>query len=642
MVESFWERLEMTTDSGQIFLMGVVIAFCTGCGSVPPSHERQASTKRIAGSISLEPTDPKVKIAGPVTPEREVGVIPEMAVIRPPNPLLLKLPAMDEFLRMPLPKADPQRYRRWRKRGRIWVGQSHLSEAELIDDERLLLAMSSAEGTVRVYDRITRKLLGNHSIPGLERFGRGDLAAWPDTGHEPTFLFGKSDGLWLFSATNGEPLAHLDEMPVWQLRWSPDQHVLVSGLSEIKTQTSSLVFYKRLGLAGIERLATIPFAERVDAWDLSRDNRFLAVIYYPSNTLELIDLHAGTSLWRIPTPDFGGDVAISPDGRSIVMGGAGILLVNASDPTKRTLYTQFGNNVGRVRFSPSSDAIVTSSYDGRVRIFAYDSSARRLELIKTLAHAGSANVYELQFFNNGDGLISTSGDKTIRYWGDPSAPKHNAVKMLEPIQNANSAPHERASLSNSEAMTKTVVPQPTALTEEERRAQLAQVHATPRHRPEMLDAPPQPSRIKPGRYACRVSTGYKLRDCLVEKTPSGHTILEVGKGNLIGMRGVLYDDGKVVRFEGWPTDARPFGCFSCQERCFISPDTCGCTPKPMERIIGCLRQPLHAVFKKSGRNWKGVVIYRDYYDEHIPIEIPPSSVTQKNGIDRFEVFLKPL
>ena len=55
-------------------------------------------------------------------------------------------------------------------------------------------------------------------------------------------------------------------------------------------------------------------------------------------------------------------------------------------------------------------------------------------------------------------------------------------------------------------------------------------------------------------------------------------MLEVGKGNLIGMRGVLYNDGEVVRFEGWPTDLRPFGCFSCQERCFIQPDSCACQP----------------------------------------------------------------
>jgi WD40 repeat protein len=361
--------------------------------------------------VAPEPPEPGPPERPPEPPEPG----PEPA--EPENPLALELPAYEGFARLPLPEADPARYKRWRQRGRIQVGQSHLSYADLADGERLLLAMSSAEGTVRVYERATRKLLGNHAIPGFGRFDRGDVVAWPGTGHEPLFLFGKQDGLWLFSASSGEAVAQLDTTPVWQLRWSPDQRVLVADLSRISTQTSQLTFFHRTGPRELTKLAAIEFSERVDAWDLSRDNRYLVVIYYPSDTLELIDLHTGQALWRIPTPEFGGDVALSPDGRAVAMGGAGLLLVDVADPSKRTLYTRFGNNIGRVRFSPSGDAIVTSSYDGRVRIFGYQLGPPRLKLLKTLSHAGSSNVYELRFFDGGKRLLSTSGDKSIRYWG---------------------------------------------------------------------------------------------------------------------------------------------------------------------------------------------------------------------------------
>jgi len=174
----------------------------------------------------------------------------------------------------------------------------------------------------------------------------------------------------------------------------------------------------------------------------------------------------------------------------------------------------------------------------------------------------------------------------------------------------------------------------------ERRAALEALYATPRHRPAELDGPARPCRIAPGDYACRVSEGYKLRDCVVERLPSGHVMLEVMKGNLLELRGVLYDDGPVVRFEGWPTAARPFKCFHCQERCFLDPSACHCTPAQIERTASCLGQPVHAVLKGRGRTWNGVVIWRDYYDAAVHAGIPPRNVVFEDGLDRFKVLLK--
>jgi WD40 repeat protein len=355
--------------------------------------------------VESDPEQP----ANPLEPDKSTA---------PENPRALKLPIDPEYLGIGLPPVDPGRYRKWKQKGRIRVGQTHLSSAALTGrGDSVLLAMSGAEATVRVYERESRRLLANHAIPGYGQFDRGDLTGWPDPSGEALFLFGKADGLWLFHAGSGEPLARLDETPVWQLRWSPDERILVAGLSRIPGQTSDLTFFHRTGPRTLEQLGTIAFGERVDGWALTRDNRYLVVIFYPSDTVELIDLHTGESRWRSSAPKFHGDVAISPDGRTVAVGGESLLLLDVGDPSRRVYFAEFGNNIGRVLFSPSGDAVVTSSYDGRVRIFEHDISAQRIKLVKKLKHAGQSNVYELLFHDGGVGLISTSGDRTIRYWG---------------------------------------------------------------------------------------------------------------------------------------------------------------------------------------------------------------------------------
>jgi WD40 repeat protein len=396
-----------------------LVAVCQGCGSGAEQSPRgEPGPVRIAGPV--EPSGegaPGPEIAGMPEPTGNPPV-ETPAIAEPANPRALELPIDERFLGLGIPPADPSRYRKWRQLGRIRVGQTHLSHAALTGSGgRILLAMSTAEATVRVYDRESRRLLANHQIPGYARFDRGDIAGWPHDNGDPMFLFGKADGLWLFHCGSGDALAKLDEIPAWQLRWSPDGQILVAGVSDIGTQTSTLKFFRATAPAGLTGLGSIDFDERVDAWSLSRDNRYLAVIFYPSDTVELIDLRTGESLFRVPAPEFAGDVALSPDGRLVAVGGQDLRLIDAGDPSRRAIHAEFGNNIGRVRFSPSGDAVITSSYDGRVRVFGIGQRGPRLSLLKTLKHAGSSNVYELLFVDGGVGLISTSGDKTIRFWG---------------------------------------------------------------------------------------------------------------------------------------------------------------------------------------------------------------------------------
>lgn len=122
-------------------------------------------------------------------------------------------------------------------------------------------------------------------------------------------------------------------------------------------------------------------------------------------------------------------------------------------------------------------------------------------------------------------------------------------------------------------------------------------------------------RTEQGLY--RIDTLYKLRECRVERTESGHTLLEFAPDNLLGLKGVLYDDGAVVRFEGWLTE-----------------------PSSIVGCPGCERQPLHAVFRRGGGGWQGLLTFRNYYTPHVPPEPPAPDATIEAAIDRFPVLLQ--
>lgn len=156
-------------------------------------------------------------------------------------------------------------------------------------------------------------------------------------------------------------------------------------------------------------------------------------------------------------------------------------------------------------------------------------------------------------------------------------------------------------------------PEQTADTPEARRAELSAIDSAPRHQPSALTEPARPSRIKAGIYRCSVGDGYKLRECRVEKDADGRTLLEIGAGNLVSARGVVWDDGAASRFEGWLTDQRPFGCFSCQDRCYINPGSCGCDPAPLAVAKACVAQPVSILLNGAGNQFTGKLSYSHFY-----------------------------
>jgi hypothetical protein len=131
----------------------------------------------------------------------------------------------------------------------------------------------------------------------------------------------------------------------------------------------------------------------------------------------------------------------------------------------------------------------------------------------------------------------------------------------------------------------------------------ASAHDAPNHPPE----PPLP----PGEYLCRVSSEYKNKPCTVE-LKDGKLLLVAKEGGLFGFEGTVTKQDPFILVTAHHTDRRPFGCYSCAERC-AKPGSCMCDEVPPEASSECLAQPLYIVLRSTGRDtWSGSVVVRNY------------------------------
>lgn len=514
----------------------------------------------------------------------------------------LKLPESKAFVNQSLPPAQPERYKRWRETYRLLVNQGYLYVAASLGAGRNLLVKSDDEATVRVYEKKSKKLVGNYPL-GQTQFDGTPVLPWipahsSTVENEDSFLLGTKQGLSLHDATTGHLQKQLSAESFDLLSWSADGQILGARVRIKGNGGSDLVFFQRTGPDQISALGRLNFGERVDAWDLSRDNRLLALSYYPSKTVEVIDLHEDITLIQLVGPNYAGSLSFSPDGRALAIGGQGLLLVDLASPQRRAYYSYFGNNINSVRFSPSGDAIATSSYDGRIRLFTYALSPASLNLIQTLRHTGTANVYSIEFSPDGSELMSASGDQSVRRFGAP--------------------PSSPAS-SHSQASFHTLAEWRTLLPAEEQKEPPVIVPSMKdgHYWPPSLDAEARPSRIKPGKYACKITSLYRLRDCTVTLNEQGHSLLEFAGDNLFGLKGVLYDDGAVTRYEAWLTE--PSSLYDCE---------------------GCEKQPIQGVFRGSGNTFSGLLLLRNVYDDRSAPPVPAGDIKFEEANDRMPLSLQ--
>lgn len=564
---------------------------------------QKAAKEPIAQPSSETETGPETSANQTVSDTSELSSEPPPDA--PPSRFLLQLASDAGFLDRSLGAVHEGRYRTFREKKQIQVGHGYLYSAEVLADGTSLLVASGEERSVRIYERESGRLRLTVPIAFAADFEASALG-WPelDSKGAPAFLTASSRGIALISARDGSELALLDGEPADSLRFSPDQRILISRTSRVPQQTSVLRFYER-DRSELRLVGSLSFEERVDGAALSRDNRLLALSHYPADDLRVIDLASGTDVLRVPAPRYAGSVDFSPDGRFVAIGGEGLLVVDLLNPDRRAYYDALHNNINTVQFSPSGDALVISAYDGRLRILSLrselpgegESSRLSLRLEKELRHSGSANVYGFSFDADGSGLVSASGDRTVRWFrgaapgSDSESPRHfrslAAWRELAPPDASRSSPP-----------------------------------APPRFHDGILivpaaEAPPRPTRLAPGSYDCKITKLYRMRDCTVERLPSGHTWLRFEPGNLFSLAGIVYDDGDVIRFEGSLTE--PSSVMDCRD---------------------CEKQPVLGVLRGKGDHLEGMLVFRTYYDPMVSPELPEKNIVIEEANGRFPIELK--
>lgn len=511
----------------------------------------------------------------------------------------IHLSADPAFTAAPLPTPGPP-IERFREQSRITVGKGYLHDVVPLPGD-LVATVSGDEATLRVYDTKSKRLALNHPVPGFSRFKTGGIVAWP--GSRPEVVAAGNEGILLIDAKSGAVRSTLSPLAAQHIRWSPDERFLVATTSDISTQTSVVTFFERGDGAELRLVGSVPFRERVDALDLTRDNRLLALVHYPSNTVRVLDLgDRSRELFRIQAPRYAADCAFSPNGRWLAVGGEGVFLVDLLNPNRRALYSYVYNNVGRVHFSPSGDTLLASAYDGRIRalsIHGPDAQGLRLELLTELSHGGGANVYGFSMTADGRSLVSSSGDQTIRTFAaspGPQAPIHR------------DGTSERFYDLGEWAKRDAAAQEP--LVGVDLGGMQGDTYLSP-----AFTSAARPSRIQPGHYDCKVTRLYKLRPCRVERDSEGRTILTFEEG-LLHLRGVLYDDGPIVRYEASLLDAK--SVIACE---------------------GCTRQPLEGIFRGERGSYEGLLTFRTMYDPYSSPPRPPANVKIEEASDRFPMVL---
>lgn len=385
----------------------------SGNGSVRRQPPYRVQPSQAANSNVPPPTatDPRVTALAPLPPEPNTTVAADAA-------LRVQLPFDREALRGELPIGSVANYGAWVQLARVDVGLGYLDTLEPVNLGQWMLVRSDEQALVFMYDNHSHRSIAKWPVAVAGTDGSGVLLAWPDRpGREPCFLSAGTNGIALYNAVSGRVMKQLTTSPVGQAQWSQDGNVLVVVNSNVDTQTSELSFYRRGSDLELELVATLATSERVDAWDLSRDNRFLARGFYPSGAVTIVDLHSGAERLRVNAPGHASSIEFSPDERFLAIGGEGVVVVDLTQPRRRAEYSHFYNNVSEVEYSPSGDVLAVASYDGRVRLLRYLPKVNAIELVHTLRHDRQANVYDLRFIDSGATLVSSSGDRSIRYWG---------------------------------------------------------------------------------------------------------------------------------------------------------------------------------------------------------------------------------
>lgn len=314
---------------------------------------------------------------------------------------------------------SPPNYASFHQLRSLTVGQSHLSTADLSDDARFVMVASEMHAAARLYSTETGKLVAEHVLPGDDSLATPSLALWPQSA-EPRLVVGHAAGLQLVAPLT-QQTSPLSDAPVAALQFSRDGRVLGTTRALGSARGMALSLFEATLDQRLLPWLDLECSERIEGWSLSPNREQLAVTFYPSEQCALFDLRNAVELVSAPCPRYTRSIDFSPDGRRFAVGGSELWLFESGATTPMARYTAFDNNTHAVRFSPDGRVVAVSAYDGRARLLAADPEGSSLRLVAELRHARQANVYAVDFSADGSRLVTSSGDKTVKLWGESAA-----------------------------------------------------------------------------------------------------------------------------------------------------------------------------------------------------------------------------
>jgi WD40 repeat protein len=264
------------------------------------------------------------------------------------------------------------------------------------------------ENEIRLYDAHTglliRSLSGDDLVFAVAYSPRDRfLAAGGDSG-------GEAAPIYLMDPDTGETLRTLQNPHggVQTLRFSPDGSVLISLSSDQAVRFWDVASGSLLGALDGYTVSMFSIAFTPDGHHLFSGERLAALRMWDVKTQQPIATLVENSVTELPGSVY--ELAISPDG-SLLASADARLITLWTLPTRERYLTLKGHEalVTGLVFTPDSKTLISSSWDGTIRLWDASTGAeRKVVLGYTYAVSGVTLA-------DGEEFVS-AGDQTVRIW----------------------------------------------------------------------------------------------------------------------------------------------------------------------------------------------------------------------------------